>query len=334
MIDSLLHTLLSQASEQSLWCINESSPAIEQSSFAGHVICQRYDTFLHCQQHRLRSNFSDYDFSAIASNSLDTVIWRIAKEKAVNIHIIEQSLNKLREHGTLHLIGYRDEGIESLITLLQQRTQAHIEKHKLKKQLQHIIVHKSGTHDIENHYTESQWLSIDDFNFYSKPGVFGWQKIDKGSELLIHALQEIPITAQAQILDLGCGYGYLSLHAKMLGWQNIDATDNNAASILACQKNFEHYHIQGQVIADDCAQSIHKQYDLVLCNPPFHQGFDHKKSLTEQFCASAKARLKPNGQALFVVNQFIGLEKIAANLFKQQTLLAKEKGFKIILLQG
>jgi 16S rRNA (guanine1207-N2)-methyltransferase len=46
-----------------------------------------------------------------------------------------------------------------------------------------------------------------DEQFISRPGVFGWDKADQGSQLL---LQHIPRNLSGRGADFGCGYGFLS----------------------------------------------------------------------------------------------------------------------------
>ena len=61
-----------------------------------------------------------------------------------------------------------------------------------------------------------------------------------------------------------------------------------------------------------------QKFDLVLCNPPFHKGFQHNKSLTEKFIKSARDHLQKTGIAFFVVNEFVGLETIGKSYFSKQ----------------
>lgn len=332
MLDTLLLTLLQQAPNNSLWCLGENTPVPKQISYKGIAISNRYDVHKQLQSLGVNSQLSDFDTHTIADNSIDFALWRIAKEKAINIHILHELLHKLSEHGELHLVGYRSEGMDSLLKLLQTQSDALINRHKLKKQLQHIIVHKPKRIDFSSDYTQLQRLQKDNLTFYSKAGVFGWQKVDLGSQLLMQQFAQRPLTPEDKILDLGCGYGYLSITAKQLGYTSIDATDNNAASIAACQANFALHQISGEVFIDDCASQSNYSYDIVLCNPPFHQGFEHDKTLINRFCLAAYRALKNNGHAYFVVNQFIGLEKIAALHFQQQCTLLQEQGFKVLQL--
>lgn len=323
---ALLQQLLQQAPENSLWCLGENSAELVGFSTTVSSVSNRFDlsqAIAHCQ-------FSDFDFSIYADSSLDCIIFRIEKEKALNIHIIHQALHKLSAQGVFHLIGYKNEGIESLAKMLAKQTNSRIEKTKY-KQLQHLKVSQATHIDIENHYAQLQEFCINDVTFLSKPGVFGWQKIDKGSALLVQALAEQgSLNPDDKILDLGCGYGYLSLQAKQLGFNHIDATDNNAAALIACQANFNQRQIKGKVFADHIAQqAVSQAYDIVLCNPPFHQGFAHSKQLIHDFCYQAHRVLKKHGQAWFVVNQFIGIEAIAKPMFSQVERLNEAEGFRI-----
>jgi 16S rRNA (guanine1207-N2)-methyltransferase len=174
--------------------------------------------------------------------------------------------------------------------------------------------------------------------FYSKPGIYGWQKVDVGSALLVAAMQQDlhadPSTPAPAILDLGCGYGYLAVMAALSTGGSVLATDNNMAAIIACEKNLRHHRITGCALADDCGASIVQSFDLVVCNPPFHQGFDTSRSITEKFLGAARQHLRPRGRAYFVVNRFIEIEARARHLFGSVEQIKCERGFKILRMQS
>ena len=44
-------------------------------------------------------------------------------------------------------------------------------------------------------------------------------------------------------------------------------------------------------------------------------------------------RLTAEGKALFVVNEFVPLEKKATGVFRKTSVIAKENGFKLVLLE-
>ena len=121
-------------------------------------------------------------------------------------------------------------------------------------------------------------------------------------------------------------------HPDCQSIQQWTLTDNNAAAINATRYNLSITDLDAQLIADDAGSSIKEKFDLILCNPPFHQGFQPDAGLTEKFVRQASRLLSTNGQAFFVVNQFVPLESKASPHFKTINLLRQEAGFKLIRL--
>lgn len=326
---TLLNNLLQQAPEDSLWLAGDNPPDFQPAAFAGSAISHRFDICQRLLEKGLHASFSDFELPV--GKTFRHIIWRIAKEKAINLHLLNNAPQLLATGGRMHVIGYKNEGIDSLLRHLQQQN-ATVETIRHKKQLRQLVIEKPPAASIDNSYHQLQAINVDGLTFFSKPGAFGWNKTDAGSRLLVDELGKQLPPADSCVLDLGCGYGYLSIMARQMGIKHIDATDNNAAAIHACQANFERFAINGRIIADDCAASINASYDVILCNPPFHQGFAHDKQLVRRFSQQAARLLAPGGHAFFVVNRFIGLEKAAERLFADIRLLEEKQGFKVLLL--
>lgn len=304
------------------------------------VITNRYDVYQDCLGRSFDIRFSDYDLSHIEDNSLDQIVYRISKEKLVVHHLINEAFRTLTPGGKLIISGEKNEGAKSYIT---KASKLFGEKVPAKKNgngyLGIINKHASFCRDElldDKHYPRIREIGkIDEYPILSKPGLFGWEKIDQGSQLLMDTAEQYFASGShpSSILDLGCGYGYLTL--RTLNWPGIDrrqATDNNAAAIACSTENFNQFKLAVTVSADDCGSNITSQFDCVLCNPPFHQGFSVDSGLTTKFLKNSAARLAPNGIALFVVNQFIGIEKRALEFFKRVEPLSSDKQFKVLAL--
>ncbi|RLT92093.1 class I SAM-dependent methyltransferase [Ketobacter sp.] len=302
------------------------------------LLTNRYDVYQAAMDSNLSCQYNDMDLRQLGGR-FDLIAYRVSKEKAIVHHIINQVPEHLNANGRFLLCGYKNEGIKTYISKAEHYlgSKAEVSKGERQLKLAELSCQTLGEALDDRNYLAT--VSIGErrnLELFSKPGQFGWNKIDKGSELLIDAFAEHVQQTQApgSVLDLGCGYGYLGIMAWALGAKQVVATDNNAAAIQSCQDNFTRHGINGEVIADDCAAGIHHQYDVVLCNPPFHKGFDTERDLTEKFIRSARHHLKNDGVAFVVVNQFIAVETIAPAYFKSVENLHRDKSFKVFKLSS
>lgn len=302
------------------------------------VISNRINLVNRFRELAYTADFSDFDCSAIQDKSIDAVHYRISKEKALVHFLINQSYRMLAEGGQLVLSGLKKEGIKTYIEKAKHLFSGDCYQAKDKPHTFCVVLTKATSEqpsylDDKQYKTIRQIGSQGNFDFYSKPGVFGWDKIDKGSSFLAEHLSEFlsKIETKETLLDLGCGYGYLALMASQFGFKQICASDNNAAAILCCDYNFKRHKIPGLTLADDCGANIKDTFDVILCNPPFHQGFSIESLLTDQFLKTAKRLLAKKGAALFVVNAFIPLERKALQYFENVEILAENRSFKLVL---
>jgi len=346
-----------EEAECNLWVLDENlapsdiTQGAAKSKIPLTLICNRFDLQQQLKTNKVTSTFSDFDFNGFEDNSVDRIFYRVSKEKTVVHHIINQAFRVLKPGGTLAIAGYKSEGAKTYIDKASKLFNGATSKSKGGQSSHFAIISKGSTSHgkmlDDKDYTHPRSINIESNDcpdkqsicFISKPGQFGWNKADKGSELLIQHLPDVirkRHTPAETMLDLGCGYGYLSMMAasleglEMLDLQQITATDNNAAAILSCEENLKNTGKNYNVIADNCAHGIRGRFDLVLCNPPFHQGFAVDNDLTRMFLEQAHKRLHAKGDAVFVVNQFIPLERKAQDLFGKITLLAESNGFKVI----
>jgi len=311
----------------------DDSGVLLQFARAMPVITNRFNNFAVIEHTGPTHHFSDFDFSHIDEASLQRIYYRTSKEKAVVHHVINAAARLLKPGGELILAGEKQQGIQTYIKKAEQRLGSEAVVEKDGPARIGVIQKKSVGEalDDSDYPTLRPAISTEDVLFYSKPGVFGWQKIDQGSAFLASHLTKSVIQGR-RVLDLGCGYGYISVMAQKYQPAVTHATDNNAAALLACRKNFALNNITGDVIADHIGSSLAPGYDVVLCNPPFHQGFDVEHSLTHDFVAASARLLTKHGQAFFVTNSFVPLEKVAVSYFGRVSVLANNRQFKVILL--
>lgn len=345
LLNEALHAAEGATQGPTLWIVDEhiATPSrwLRARKSGVTIVSNRYDSFLDAQQAGLPAHFNDMDLAA-CGEGFHTLIYRISKEKALVHHIINASKAALKADGQLILIGGKQEGIKTYID-------------KASEFIGPVVFQENGDHStriahLQKAATHADAPPLDDkdyprfrqigeqhgLHFYSKPGQFGWDKCDQGSQYLAeHFATCFAEKSAGTVLDLGCGYGYLALQVSRFAPERIVATDNNAAALASCRFNFEQNGIaMGNVVADDCGKRITEKFDTIVCNPPFHQGFSTSGEMTDRFIEQTRRLLKPTGQALFVVNQFIPLEQKAASSFRKVEIFARNKSFKLVRLAG
>ena len=140
---------------------------------------------------------------------------------------------------------------------------------------------------------------------HSYPGVFSHGRLDEGTALLLDALDGLSLAA-GRALDLGCGAGVRSLALASQGW-TVDGLDVSAAAVAASQANGERLAdvLQGSVRfrGSYLYQHVSARYDLLVTNPPFHQGRQRTMAVTEALIAGARERLVSGGELWLVANR-------------------------------
>lgn len=301
------------------------------------VISNRFDIARAAEQAGFTTHFNDFDFTVFAPASFKRICYRIAKEKPVAHHVINQARALLADDGELILAGGQQEGIRTYADKAGTYFGGvpTVEKHGAwyLARIAKTAGATSAPLDDSDYATLRPIARAGEKFIHSKPGLFGWDKIDQGSALLAEVLAEFCATTRPHnLLDLGCGYGYLALVAAGQGVRGIVATDNCAAALLACRRNFADFAVAGKVIAADCADAIAERFDAIVCNPPFHRGFASDMQLAARFVAATARLLSPKGQALFVVARGVPLAKLAALCSLQEEALREHAGFRVFLL--
>lgn len=164
--------------------------------------------------------------------------------------------------------------------------------------------------------------------FTSDNGVFSKAKIDFGSRLLIETyLKNKPNITN--FLDVGCGYGFISVVlSKELNIPGTGIDINKRALKLAVENN-KLNKTKVEFIESDIYEKVTDTYDLIITNPPIRAG----KNIILKILNEAKEHLKEDGELWFVIRKDQGANSIVKELEKnyQIQVLTKKKGFGIFM---
>lgn len=152
----------------------------------------------------------------------------------------------------------------------------------------------------------------------SQVGVFSHGRLDEGTRLLLSCLSEQDWSAAQQkssmtALDLGCGYGVLATAlAQHLPQVQLTLSDINAFALSASSKTLAANNLsqQAQLVGADVFAGLEavkpaQGWDLIVTNPPFHQGKAVSYAASEALIRQAKSFLSPQGQLWLVANSFL-----------------------------
>jgi 16S rRNA (guanine1207-N2)-methyltransferase len=162
------------------------------------------------------------------------------------------------------------------------------------------------------------------------PGIFSPKGLDKGTAVL---LREVPAARGSRLLDVGCGWGPLSLSmalenpaAEVLG------VDVNERSLALTSMNAEKLGL-GNVTArrpEDVDPEL--RFDTIWSNPPIRVG----KEVLHGILLTWLPRLSPGGAAYLVVQKNLGSDSLAEWLGTalgegfSVARLTTSKGFRIL----
>ena len=239
-------------------------------------------------------------------------------------HALRIAAYALKPGGTLYVVGAKERGIISVGKRMEEIF-GNLETLSIQKGHRVLSARKdAGTPLITP-------TSLIDVEF---PTVFAGGKLDEGTRLLLEAL-EVRQTDEA--LDIGSGAGYLGLHiAKLAPKGYVMMVDASFAAVSVAQRVVEQSGLTNvRVLASNGAQAVLSQrFDLVVTNPPFHQGGIQSTEIAERFIREAAQVLRPRGRFYLVANRFLKYEPTLQAHFKTVEEVAGNTRYKVLRATG
>lgn len=165
------------------------------------------------------------------------------------------------------------------------------------------------------------------FIFKADNGVFSKEKLDFGTRLLLESLPMKEM--KGEVLDLGCGYGVVSIILSKFVHANFDAVDVNRRALHLFEMNIKLNKVSDiNFFESDCYENVDKKYDYIITNPPIRAG----KEVVYKMLRGAKDHLKEGGSLYFVMRKDHGAKtaiKDISDIYNCE-IITKEKGFFII----
>ncbi len=170
------------------------------------------------------------------------------------------------------------------------------------------------------------------FEFLTDNGVFSKTKVDFGTDVMLRTfLNENKKLENIRILDIGCGYGVVSVVVKRFFEKaKILSTDVNERALELTRENIQKnnrtddFEVRKSFVFDN----ISENFDMILSNPPIRAG----KQVIFEIYEKSFFHLNKNGKFYCVIQTKHGAKstkKKLEELFGNCTTLVIEAGYRI-----
>ena len=170
------------------------------------------------------------------------------------------------------------------------------------------------------------------FEFLTDNGVFSKTKVDFGTDVMLRTfLNENKKLENIRILDIGCGYGVVSVVLKRFFEKaKILSTDVNERALELTKENIQKnnrtddFEVRKSFVFDN----ISENFDVILSNPPIRAG----KQVIFEIYKKSFFHLNKNGEFYCVIQTKHGAKstkKKLEELFGNCTTLVIEAGYRI-----
>lgn len=171
----------------------------------------------------------------------------------------------------------------------------------------------------------------------SKPGVFAWDRLDEGTA---HLADAMAVESDARVLDLGCGTGLAGLAAARRAPDGaVVLVDTDLRAVRSARRTLEANGIANAAVllADGVSRTVKPgSFDVVVTNPPFHQGQEVDYAVAHQFVRDSRSVLRRAGRLFLVANRFIGYDDLIRQTFGNVAVADRDAGYHVLtaVVQG
>jgi len=266
---------------------------------------------------------------ADAVEEYDIVLSHLPRGREVIERLIHDATRALKPGGRFYLVAHKRAGVKGAVAYA-----AHILGRA------GVVRQKQGYHVAlavkEQAQTWEQWENFQSLEIgldgipttlVSQPGVFAWDRLDDGTAALIRTMEIHP---GETVLDLGCGTGLLALVAARRGGR-VTAVDADLRAVESTRRTLAANQVAAEVLISDCAHMVlERRFDVVICNPPFHQGVGVAYDVARQMVGDAATVLRPGGRFYLVSNAFIRYERDTKGRFARVDEIFNDRRYRIL----
>ncbi len=267
-------------------------------------------------------------FSLVATpdnvSECDTLLYYWPKNKPEALFQLQNLLSLLPPGCDIFIIGENRSGVRSAEGMLSEWAVLSKIDSARRCGFYHGQLATSPVFNADGFWQE---YYLDEVTIKTLPGVFSRDGLDSGSRLLLSTLT--PHT-RGKVLDVGCGAGVLSvLLARHSPKVRLTLTDVSAAALAASKATLAANHLEGEVFASQVYSDITARYDMIISNPPFHDGLQTSLDAAQTLIRGAAKHLNNGGELRIVANAFLPYPRVLDETFGQHEVMAQTGRFKV-----
>lgn len=166
-------------------------------------------------------------------------------------------------------------------------------------------------------------------------GVFSQQQLDIGARFFLSHLPT-QLSDTARVADLGCGNGVIGL-AVLARFANAHVTfcDESYLALKSAQDNWQQYGAdagengKAHFHWGDGLAGLDQRFDLILLNPPFHEGHVVGDHVARRLFKQAKKALSDTGELRVIGNRHLGYHATLKKVFPRVEEVASNRKFVV-----
>jgi len=152
----------------------------------------------------------------------------------------------------------------------------------------------------------------------SYPGVFAAGRLDAGTRALLDAMRTLPLTGR-RVLDFACGSGVIGAFLSALEpTARVDFLDVDTVALAAARENVAGARL---IPSDGFDALADDRYDLIVSNPPYHEGKVQTGRVVERLVRGAPDHLETGGSLALVTQRRLPLSALLEATFNTVEVL-------------
>ena len=222
----------------------------------------------------------------------------------------------LKAGGRLYVLGAKDRGIQTIARHMQE----------LFGNVETLAISKGQRVVCSRNAARAPVIAPDDLTGL----VFSKGELDEGTRLLLEAVE---VREADDALDIGCGTGIIGLYiARQAVEGHVTMVDASLAAIAVARRNIAESGLTNvhALPGDGTRAVLSERFDLVVTNPPFHQGGLQTTAVAERFIREAAQALRRRGRFYLVANRFLKYEPVLQASFQQVREVAGNGRYKVL----